>query len=221
MATTQTNIFSYSIGRKFVMGLTGMFLITFLIVHCAVNACIFYNDGGKTFNMVAEFFGTNIFIRTIEIFLFLGLIIHIVQSYQLTVQNKKARPVQYAVFDGNKNSKWYSRSMGLLGTLILIFLIIHLKHFWVETRFTGLEKPTLYDEMREVFSNLWVVILYVAAQVSLAYHLLHGFKSSFQSMGWNHPKYNGIISQTGFWFSIIICLLFAIMPVAMYAGWVK
>ncbi len=224
MADSQTNLFSYSIGRKLVMGLTGLFLITFLIVHCSVNACIFFNDGGKTFNTVAEFFGTNIFIRTIEIVLFLGLIIHIVQAYILTRQNQKARPVGYAVYNGNANSKWYSRSMGLLGTLILIFLIIHLRHFWVVSRFTDhitSGEETLFGEMKEVFSELWIVIFYCAAMVSLAYHLLHGFKSAFQTMGWNHPKYNNIIKQTGFWFSIIICVIFAMMPIAMYAGWVK
>ena len=94
------------------MGITGLFLISFLIVHCAINACIFYNDGGKTFNAAAEFMGTNIIIRTMEIVLFLGIILHIVQSYILTRQNQKARPVQYVVHDGKSNSKWYSRSMG-------------------------------------------------------------------------------------------------------------
>ena len=83
MATTYKNLFSYSIGRKLVMGITGLFLISFLVVHCAVNACIFFNDGGETFNTAAEFMGTNIIIRTMEIVLFGGLILHIVQSYIL------------------------------------------------------------------------------------------------------------------------------------------
>ena len=224
MATTNKSIISNSIGRKLVMGITGLFLITFLVVHCSVNACIFFNDGGKTFNEVAEFFSTNIFIRTMEIVLFAGLILHIVQSYILTRQNQKARPIQYTVFNGNSNSKWYSRSMGLLGTLLLMFLIIHLKHFWVVSRFTDhitSGEETLFEEMKEVFANPLIVVIYCAAMVSLAYHLMHGFKSAFQSLGLNHPKYNGLISQVGIWFSIIISLVFATMPVSMYLGWIK
>jgi succinate dehydrogenase / fumarate reductase cytochrome b subunit len=222
MATT--SLFAASIGRKFVMGLTGLFLITFLVVHVSVNACIFANDNGQLFNMVAEVFGTNIFIRTMEIVLFAGFIIHIVQSLLLTLQNNKARPVGYAAFSGEANSKWYSRSMGLLGTLILIFLIIHLKHFWVISRFTDRitgGKETLFDEMREVFSQLWVVILYCAAMVSLSYHLMHGFQSAFQTMGWNHPKYMPLVKKVGFWFSVIIPFIFALMPIAIYCGWIR
>ena len=221
MSTTSYSLFSSSIGRKFIMGLTGLFLITFLIVHCSVNACIFYNDGGKTFNTVAEFFSTNIFIRLMEIVLFIGLIMHIVQSYLLTQQNKKARPVAYAANNGSANSKWYSRSMGLLGTLLLIFLIIHLKDFWLKTRFIGLNEPTLFDEMKEEFSVLWVVVIYCLAQISLSYHLMHGFQSAFQTMGWNHPKYMPIIKKAGFWFAIIIPALFASMPIAMYLEYIK
>ena len=224
MATASYSLFQSSIGRKFIMGLTGLFLITFLVVHASVNACIFFNDGGETFNMVAEFFAANIVIRTMEIVLFLGLILHVIQAYILTRQNQKARPVQYAAYSGNANSKWYSRSMGLLGTLLLIFLIIHLRHFWIISRFTDIitsGEKTLFEEMKEVFSELWVVVFYVAAQVSLAYHLMHGFQSAFQTMGWNHPKYMPFIRKVGFWFSIIISIIFASMPVAIYTGYIK
>ena len=221
MSTTSNSLISSSIGRKFIMGLTGLFLITFLVVHCSVNACIFFNDSGETFNTVAEFFSTNIFIRLMEIVLFMGLIMHIVQSYLLTQQNKKARPIPYAANSGNANSKWYSRSMGLLGTLLLIFLIIHLKDFWLKTRFIGLDEPTLFDEMKEEFSELWVVVIYSLAQVSLGYHLMHGFQSAFQTMGWNHPKYMPIIKKAGFWFAIIIPAIFAAMPIAMYLEYIK
>lgn len=218
------SILTSSIGRKFVMGLTGLFLVSFLLVHCGINACIFFNDGGVTFNAAAEFMSTNILIRTMEIVLFLGLIVHVVQAFILTQQNKKARPVQYAAYSGNANSKWYSRSMGLLGTLLLMFLIIHLKHFWVGSRFTDhitSGETTLFDEMKEVFENPLVVLVYVAAMFSLAYHLLHGFQSAFQTMGWNHPKYTPLIKKVGFWFSVIIPILFAMMPVSMYMGWIQ
>ncbi|HWW41183.1 succinate dehydrogenase cytochrome b subunit [Pedobacter sp.] len=221
------NAFSSSIGKKLIMGITGLFLVLFLIVHCFINALIFINDGGLTFNIGAHFMATNWLIRAGEIVLFVGLIAHIVQGARLTFQNQAARPVKYAVSNGNANSKWYSRSMGLLGTLLLIFLIVHLSNFWVVSRFTGI--PTtdanghedLFAVMKETFKNIWIVVLYVLAMVSLAYHLLHGFSSAFQTLGWNHKKYTPLIKGVGVWYSIIIALLFALMPIAIYAGFIN
>lgn len=206
------------------MGITGLFLISFLLVHCFINALIFVNDGGETFNKGAEFMGTNWLIRTMEIVLFGGIILHIIQALVLTLENRKARPVAYAKVDGAANSKWYSRWMGLLGTLILMFLIIHLKHFWVVSRFTDhitSGEETLFDEMLEVFEEPWVVIVYCLSMVSLAYHLLHGFQSAFQTLGLNHSKYTPLIKKTGIAFSIIIPLIFAAMPISMHMGWIR
>lgn len=216
-----------SIGKKLVMGATGLFLITFLVVHCFINALIFFNDGGLTFNIGAHFMGTNWLIRAMELVLFFGLVLHIVQAAVLTRENQKARPNGYSIPGGAVSSSWYSRSMGLLGTLLLMFLIIHLAHFWVKSRFTGI--PTedanghedLYAIMQETFSMLWVVVVYVLAMVSLAYHLLHGFQSAFQTLGLNHKKYTPLIKSCGFWFSIIIPLVFALMPVSMHFGWIR
>lgn len=221
------NAFSSSIGKKLIMGITGLFLVLFLIVHCFINALIFVNDGGLTFNVGAHFMAGNWAIRSGEIVLFAGLLAHIFQGARLTFQNQAARPVKYAVNNGSANSKWYSRSMGLLGTLLLIFLIVHLANFWVVSRFTGI--PTvdanghenLFAVMKETFSSIWIVILYVLAMVSLCYHLLHGFASAFQTMGWNHKKYNGLIRGFGIWYSIIISVIFALMPIAIYAGIIK
>lgn len=209
------------------MGLTGLFLISFLVVHATLNSFIFFNDGGLAFNVGAKFMAENPIIRIMEYVLFLGLVLHILQALFLTLQNNKARPVKYAVNGGKANSKWYSRSMGLLGTLLLIFLIIHLGNFWVKSRFTGLPgldangNENLYMVMQETFSNIGLVVVYVLAQFSLAYHLMHGFSSAFQTLGLNHHKYTPVIKSVGIWFSIIISIVFAAMPLAMYAGLVK
>ncbi len=215
-----------SIGKKFVMGLTGISLVLFLLVHCGINALIFANDGGVLFNKAAHFMGTNIIIRTMEIGLFGGILLHIVQAYILAAGNAKSRPSKYQVNNASANSRWYSRSMTLLGTLILLFLIIHLKHFWVVSRFIGLEETSygaenLYIEMQEVFANLWVVIVYLLGVISLAWHLVHGFQSAFQTLGLNQQKYKALIRNAGWAYSIVISLLFALMPVAMYLEWVK
>ena len=169
---TSPKFLQSSLGKKLVMGLTGLFLISFLVVHATLNSFIFFNDGGLIFNEGAKFMAENPVIRAMEYVLFLGLVLHCLQALFLTLQNNKARPVKYAVNNGNANSKWYSRSMGLLGTLLLIFLIIHLAHFWVKSRFTGLPgtdangNENLYLVMLEVFSNPIWVVLYVLAQIS-------------------------------------------------------
>ncbi|SMO54669.1 succinate dehydrogenase cytochrome b subunit [Solitalea koreensis] len=219
-----SSFFTSSLGRKYVMGITGIFLITFLIVHAGINALIFIDNTGALFNSAAHFMATNWVIRSMELVLFLGIILHIVQAVILTRQNKQARPQEYAYANANANSLWYSRSMGLLGTLILIFLIIHLGHFWVKARFgipegipEGMNgEHDMFFEMKEVFSNLWVVVVYVLAMVSLAYHLLHGFQSSFQSLGLNHHKYTPAIKKIGIWYSIVISVVFALMPLYVY-----
>lgn len=224
---TSAKFLQASLGKKLIMGLTGLFLVSFLVIHATLNSFIFFNDGGLLFNEGAMFMAENPIIRAMEYVLFLGLVLHCLQALFLTLQNNKARPVKYVVNNGKANSKWYSRSMGLLGTLLLIFLIIHLANFWVKSRFTGLPghdangNENLYLVMQETFSNIGIVVLYVLAQVSLAYHLMHGFQSAFQTLGMNHPKYTPVIKSVGFWFSIIISLVFAAMPIAMYTGLIK
>lgn len=218
------NAFSSSIGKKLIMGITGLFLISFLVIHCFLNSFVFFDNTGVLFNEGAHFMATNWIIRAMEYVLMIGLLLHIIQGARLTFQNQAARPEKYAYNDGNANSKWYSRSMGLLGTLLLIFLIVHLSQFWTVSRFTGI--PTtdaaghedLYAVMKATFSNIGWVILYVLSMISLAYHLLHGFASAFQTLGWNHKKYTPIIKTIGVWFSILIPLLFAAMPVWIYLG---
>jgi succinate dehydrogenase / fumarate reductase, cytochrome b subunit len=227
----KSGFLSSSIGKKFIMGITGLFLISFLVVHCFINSLIFFNDGGKTFNEGAEFMASNWLIRSMEIVLFAGIILHIVQALILTLQNRKARPIQYASFNGKANSTWYSRWMGLLGTLILMFMVIHLKHFWVVSRFTdhlasgealALEgQETLFTEMKEVFENPAAVVLYLISMVSLSFHLLHGFQSSFQTLGLNHKKYTPYIKKIGVAFSIFIPAIFAAMPIVMHLGLIK
>jgi succinate dehydrogenase / fumarate reductase cytochrome b subunit len=182
------------------------------------------NDGGHAFNEGAEFMGTNPLIRTMEIVLFIGLLLHIIKGFSLWSQNNQARPIKYAVQDGKANSKWYSRSMGLLGTLLLMFLIIHLKHFWVVSRLTDeitSGKETLYGEMKEVFQSPVIVLLYALAMVSLSYHLLHGFQSAFQTLGINHKKYTPMIKSVGVVFAILIPFVFALMPILMHFNIIK
>ncbi len=235
---TWKQLFTSSIGQKLTMALTGIFLISFLVVHVGLNACIWANDGGKMFNTGANFMASMLVIRIMEVGLFIGIIIHVVQGLVLATANTSKRKVGYAVEYGNRGSKWYSRSMGLLGTLLLLFLIMHIYHFWIPSRFGGMwniqplqeidytnglgkEYHNLYAEMIVVFQNPIVVILYVLGCISLAYHLMHGFESAFRTIGLHNNRYLKMLRYVGRGYSIIVSLAFAMMPVSIYLGWVK
>ncbi len=227
-----SELFTSSVGKKFVMALTGIFLITFLLVHAGINACIWAMDGGEMFNKAAHFMGATVVIRIVEVGLFLGFFLHIIQGLMLEFQNRSRRKQGYAVEMGNKGSKWYSRSMGLLGTILLIFLIIHWWHFWIPSRITGagldpvllsngVETHNMFALMQLTFQEAWVVVVYVIACISLAWHLIHGFQSAFRTIGVHNNRYLDLIRAVGVGYSVIVSLAFAMMPVSMYLGWVK
>ncbi|PWT77331.1 MAG: succinate dehydrogenase [Bacteroidetes bacterium] len=224
-----SEFFTSSIGKKFIMSITGLSLIAFLVVHVGVNACIWARDGGDMFNKASHFLGTTVVIRILEVGLFAGIILHVVQGLVLEVQNRSRRNVAYAVKLGNRGSKWYSRSMGLLGTLLLLFLIMHLSHFWVPSRFTELQTvnidgkdiPNQYADIVNIFHNPIVDVLYILGCLSLLYHLLHGFQSAFRTLGLGNSRYMSLIKIIGFWFSIIVSLAFIMMPISVYFGWVS
>ena len=231
-----SEFFTSSVGKKLVMALTGLFLITFLVIHVGINACIFNDlpifdptDDGKMFNKAAHFMGSSVLIRILEIGLFVFFFIHIIQGYVLAVKNKTKRKQGYNIPMGSRGSRWYSKSMTLLGTLILIFLIIHVSHFWIPSRITGgltpvqygdMETHNLFERMVSVFQTPWIVILYVLGCISLAWHLLHGFQSAFRTLGVSNSKYVRMASAAGAIFSILVPLIFALMPISMYFGWI-
>lgn len=218
------NTFKSSTGRKVLMALSGLFLISFLIVHASVNALIFYNDKGKTFTIGAHFMATNPVIRTIEIILIFGFIIHIIQGLVLWRNNRKARPIQYYYKDNTPGVTWYSKSMTLLGTLILLFLIIHTRNFWIPNRihqFQFGEELPLYQMMIEKFQSPVEVIIYLIGCFSLGWHLLHGFQSAFRSIGISSRKYDELLLKLSYGVSIVLPAALAIMPVSIYWGWIK
>ena len=216
--------FTSSIGKKILMAFTGFFLIAYLIVHATINAFIFFNDNGQTFNTVASFMLHNYVIRILEVGLFAGFILHIVQGLILWKQNKSARKIQYKKQNYLKEINWNSRVMGWLGTFILLFLVMHLYHFWTGTKhelyFNGPE-INLYEEMKDIFTNPVWFVLYMIGLASLLFHLLHGFKSAFETFGINNRKWTPVIRGIGIFYSIVICLLFASMPLAFMAGWLQ
>jgi succinate dehydrogenase / fumarate reductase cytochrome b subunit len=223
MATVTAGIIQSSIGRKYIMALSGLFLCTFLIVHMLGNLALFKDDGGQAFNEYTYFMTHNPLIKIVAYVNYAFILLHIFYSLTLTIYNRKARPESYALVNQSKSATWSSRNMGILGSVILIFLIVHMRSFWFEMKFgtmptiqyNGDEKvlKDMYSVVVEAFSQPWYVALYVISMFAIAFHLYHGFQSGFQTLGINHHKYTPIIKNIGMiLFAVIIPALFAAMP---------
>lgn len=283
--------FSSSIGQKVLMALTGLFLCLFLVVHLSGNFQLLLDDKGYSFNAYAKFMTSFPLIKVASYVTYLFILIHAFKGLWLVFQNSSARKKGYKKFNGAANSAWASRSMGLLGTIILVFLATHMYQFWYQYKYTETVKEQeylvyetekgehktmsmaemdtlnaelkiiaekyqlandqegfkndpiykkyetlqtelgksgergnlkmtslkdLYSVVNVAFQELWIVLLYIVAMGAMGFHLWHGFKSAFQTMGWRHPKYDGVINLLTWFFGIIIPIGFAIIPLYMY-----
>jgi len=204
-------LFKTSVARKVAMALSALFLILFLIIHLAVNLTSVISE--NTFNELSHFMGTNPLIQlAMQPVLLAGVIFHFVMGFVLEIQNKRARGSEkYYAYNGGANSSWMSRNMIITGVMILLFLGLHLWDFWVgEMNYKYIQfnepNPTrYYHELIEKFHDPLRVGMYVLCFVFLCLHLLHGFQSAFQSMGWKDDARKKLISQVGNWYSYIIC----------------
>jgi succinate dehydrogenase / fumarate reductase cytochrome b subunit len=213
--TTLISLLTSSVGRKVLMGLSGFFLCSFLIVHLYINLFLLAQDGGKTFDTYAEFMATYPLIRPLEIVLFLGFLFHAVLGIVLWLMNRRARPVRYKVSRASETSALSSRIMWVTGGVVTAFLIVHVNGFFVQSRFFP-DGRTMYEVVAETFGNPWIVGFYLVALVFLGYHLKHGFQSAFQTFGLRVGRYERWIEAIGVVFWLLIPLAFAAMPVYFY-----
>ncbi len=204
-------LYKSSIGKKVIMSLSGLFLCTFLVVHLSGNILLFKNDGGVAFDAYAEFMSTNFFIRAMEIVLFAGFLAHIVSGFVVWMANRRARPEKYERYKLSENTGIASRITMLTGSIVFIFLVVHLRTFWVTSRFTNVGH-SMYDRVREAFSNPSYDAFYLVALVLLGYHLRHGFQSAFQTLGLRNKKYIRLLDAIAIVFWLIIPIGFATMP---------
>ena len=207
--------FYSTVGRKLLMALTGLFLCLFLVEHLFGNLELYKYDAGKAFNEYTELLTGNLLIRTIEYGLFAAIILHIVDALFLTLSNRKARPVKYAMNNRSANSTWFSRNMGLTGSFILFFLIVHLREFFFPHRFGGAEESMAYS-VAFAFSRWWYSSFYIVSMILLGAHLNHGFASAFQSLGWSNHKYYKVLRGTGTIFALIMVIGFASFPIMFF-----
>lgn len=207
--------FYTTVGRKLLMALTGLFLCLFLCEHLYTNLLLYKLDGGAAFEEMSKFLQGNIIIRTIEYALFGGIILHVIDGLMITLHNRKARPVRYEVSNQSGNSTWFSRNMGLTGSIILVFLIIHLKTFFIPHRFMH-ETITMSDSVAIAFQSPVYSGLYVIAMILLGAHLNHGFQSAFHTLGLNNKKYFSTLKATGTAFALLMMIGFASFPIMFY-----
>jgi succinate dehydrogenase / fumarate reductase cytochrome b subunit len=218
-----TKTLSSTIGRKLIMALTGLFLILFLTGHVAGNLQLFKSDGGEAFNIYAKFMTTNPAVKLLSYLTYISIIGHVIFSIWLSKTNKAARPVGYGV-STPPSTTLSSRNMGILGTILLIFIVVHMQTFWYQMHWGDVPFVTYGDEeYKDLFSivafafqNELMVIGYVVAMGFLAFHLSHGFASAFQTLGLNHQKYSPAIEVIGKIYCILVPILFASMPVYIY-----
>lgn len=219
-----TKTLNSTLGRKLIMALTGLFLILFLTGHVSGNLLLFKGDGGEAFNIYAKFMTTNPAVKILSYLTYISVIGHVIYSIMLSQHNKAARPVGYSSVNASPKVAWSSRNMGVLGTIILIFLVVHLQGFWYQmhwgnvptVEYYGETYKNLFEIVSFAFQNELLVAGYVIAMIFLGFHLSHGFTSAFQTLGLNHKKYSPAINALGRIYCIAVPALFASMPLYIY-----
>ena len=222
-----------SIGRKFVMSLSGLFLVVFIAVHLGLNLLLIFDNSGDLFNQGAHFMASNPLIKVMEPILGLGFVIHIVWSFFLEIQNWRARPVKYAKKNMSGASTWASRNMLVLGALVLVFLIIHILNFFVKMKYTGdplLSEVTIngthmhnaYALVSAAFiESLPLSIFYILGGILLGIHLSHGFWSAFQTLGLNNKNWLKRWQVIGKIYAVVVAVGFAVIPLYFMFGLYK
>ncbi len=208
-----SGLLSSSVARKFAMALSALFLVFFLLIHVTVNLLSVFSE--DAFNTASHFMGTNPLVQFLmQPILMFGVVFHFVMGFVLELKNRKAQGTKYFKNNGAANSTWMSRNMIYSGLAILLFLVLHFKHFWVhEMNYKYIEglpaNPTrYYEELVHTFQSPITVGVYVIAFIFLALHLLHGFQSAFQSMGMNN-KYTNSFKRCTKVYAILVPALFA------------
>ncbi len=200
------------------MAIAGIFLMTFLVVHLAINLCLLRSDDGEWFNAAAHFMGTNYVVKFFEVFLFAGIFIHIVMGVILQIKNWMSRPVAYK--SGHQSTtSFLSKYMIYTGAVVLIFFIIHFMNFyfikmgWVESPVPLVDnEPDFYQIAQLLFANTAYSIMYIVLICILGLHLNHAFQSAFQSLGINHPVYTPWIKSFATVYTFVIVIGFNIIP---------
>lgn len=212
--------------RKSIIALTGLFLCVFLIVHLSANSILLLpeNMARGMYNSYSTTLRESPLIKMVAYLLYVSILLHVVYALLVTIRNRKAKPQKYKLNRDNENSSWASKNMGILGSLILIFIIIHLANFWARIKL-GLGEEVgvdvdghldVYSVTYGLFQNIWFVLFYSAMSIPLAYHLFHGLKSGFKTLGFYHKQGLRILAKVSLVYALVMGIGFGIIPLVVY-----
>jgi succinate dehydrogenase / fumarate reductase, cytochrome b subunit len=215
-----TRVFFSSVGTKLLIGLTGLALFLYMLLHLAGNAIVFF--GPEMFNAYSDQLISNPLIVPIEIGLLLVFLLHIYKTVTMYLRNQAARPVSYEKQEraGHTSRKGLaSSSMIASGLILLLFVVVHVKQFKFGTFYLTQGSDSVRDLYRteiEVFRQPGWVLLYVLGTLTVGLHLRHGIASAFQSLGLDHPRYTRRLTRLALALAILIGGGLAIIPVWVY-----
>lgn len=213
-----------TIARKFLIALTGLFLCLFLAVHLLGNLQLFLpeSEAEVQFNWYAGFLSEQPLIEVAAILTYTAIVAHAILAALLSRRNRTARGTGYQAKAPDSLAPWHSRTMGALGIVILIFLIVHMWDFWYPFKF-GLDIGTDAEGRRDLFGLVtrefqsgWKVVFYIVGVVAVGLHVAHGFYSGLRSLGLYHPGYAAWGRRLGYAFAAIVTLGFATIPVFFF-----
>jgi len=220
-------LFKTSVGRKNLMAVTGLFIIFFLIIHLIGNLILIIPDSffpiefcdnvanqHDMYNAYSHFLVHFWPITIVAWILYAAIALHIFDAALITWDNWKAKGEKYAVTD-NSTSTWISRNMGLLGTIIGFFIVMHMAQFWLQYKVLKVEHD-LYNLVIETFNVWWMVVIYEIGIIALGFHIVHGIESSHRSLGIYPKKVMGIIKHIALFFGLIMAMLYAIIPIILF-----
>ena len=220
------DFYKSAVGKKAVMAVSGILLFGFVLVHMVGNLKLY--EGPKLLNSYAGFLRsvgspaipTSGLLWIARLILLAAVVLHMWAAWQLTLMNRQARPAAYTRRD-IVHTTYASRTMRWGGIIILLFVVYHLLDLtWGVTNPAYIEKD-VYHNVVASFSRWWISLFYIVAQLALGLHLYHGLWSMFQSLGWNHPRFNRWRSGFAHAFAWIITLGNISFPLAVLAGWVR
>lgn len=209
------------------MAISGLFISFFLVIHLIGNLILIIPDSffpiefwgnvqnvHDMYNAYSHFLVHFWPVSVIAWILYAFIIIHVIDAIFITIQNRKSKGEKYVVNDGS-SSKWYTRNMGILGSILAIFIVIHMAQFWLKYKVLEIEDD-LYNLVVATFKVGWFVILYVISIIALGFHLIHGIESAHTSLGLHQKKLVKFIKVFALWFSVIMTVLYAIIPIIIY-----
>ncbi len=212
--------------RKTVIAGTGLFLCIFLVVHLSANCILLLPEetARGLYNSYSTTLRESPLIKLVAYLLYLSIILHVIYALLITLRNRKASPQKYVMNNSKENSTWTSQNMGLIGTMILLFIVVHLANFWARIKLGMGEAVNLdaaghvdvYEVTSALFHNIYYVIFYTVLAIPLALHLHHGFKSAFKTLGFYHKKGLRIVAKIALVYAIIMGVGFGIIPFIVY-----